>query len=147
MTVIAFDGESLACDSLANISGIRATTKKIFTTGNLMYGGAGDQYAVTNMVEWIKAGAVISMFPESQKGDDFARFMVIDKDKRILIYEKSPHPLVMEGKRMAIGSGADFAMTAMYLGMSAHDAVGIAIELCESCGGEIQELRRLPKCT
>lgn len=40
----------------------------------------------------------------------------------------------------AVGSGRDYALAAMHLGLSARDAVGVAMEFDLNTGGELQEV-------
>jgi hypothetical protein len=65
---------------------------------------------------------------------------VIEADRSISFYERSPYPLRFEGIIFAIGSGRDFATAAMHLGHSASVAVSTACILDSACGNGIDTL-------
>jgi hypothetical protein len=140
MTCIAWDGKTLAADKRTNSSGIALTTCKVhLTPDGLLVAGAGDTHVICEMHGWFDGGRDPEKFPTSQKGDNFADFLCIDKG-RILIYGKSPTPFEVLDEKAAIGSGRDFALAAMHLGKSAPEAVAVACHFSTSCGNGIDSL-------
>lgn len=143
MTVIAWDGKTLAADKLACMGSTRHTTTKIFRTrdGGLA-GYAGDASFGEQVLAWYQQGAVVSSFPPSQRDkDDWAGLIVIKPNRPILRYERTPHPVTFHDTHFAIGCGREFAMAAMFLGCDARRAVEVASALDVNCGGGIDTLQ------
>lgn len=146
MTVIAFDGKTLAADKQASFGGLLRTVTKIHRIGSLLVGGSGEVAFIGNMLEWIRNGRDPATFPASQRDkDDWQPIMVVEPDGCMLIYERSPHPVRWQDRFGAIGSGRDYAMAAMHLGRSAAEAVGVACALDAGCGNGIDTLELHPQ--
>lgn len=142
MTVIAWDGTTLAADKRAVNSGLARTVTKVFVVGDKLVAIAGDYSSGLAMKAWAEGGFVEADFPESQKDkDSWATFVVIDAKKRVLVYEQTPHPLVFEDKHFVSGSGRDFAMAAMHCGKTAAEAVEIACLFECHCGNGVDAIR------
>jgi 20S proteasome alpha/beta subunit len=144
MTCVAWDGVTLAADKRATCSGYPATVTKIARapTGELV-GTSGDSDAGRALIAWFLAGAIPEQFPDN-RGDDGchrARLLVISPGPRITIYEAMPHPITIEDKFFAMGSGRDHALAVMYLGRTARKAVEVACALDTGCGNGIDTLR------
>ena len=141
MTIVAWDGETLAADKQATICGHGTTVTKIFRAGDGLVGFAGRASQAMEMLAWLAAGAEADDFPESQRDEDNAAAMlVITGESKILLYEFGPHPVLFEQKTFAIGSGRDYAIAAMYLGKTALEAVEVACILDTDCGCGIDTL-------
>ena len=142
MSVIAWDGHTLAADKRASFGNLIRTTTKIFRCrdgGLLAY--AGDASFGEQVRAWYEAGAVAADFPPSQRDkDDWAGMLVILRDRRIARYERTPYPVFYEDETFAIGCGRDFALAAMHLGKTAREAVEVAIALDSGCGNGIDAL-------
>lgn len=138
MTTIAFDGRWLAGDSMLTDNGARDSEgQKVFKLrdGTLVgFSGAYEDGLV--LVNWMKQG-------EPEEG----------RPKRLSINAIKVTPngeaFTCEGKLKwwpmkdafyAIGSGAPYAKTAMYLGQTAHKAVQIASEFDRTTGGKINKV-------
>ena len=142
MSCIAWDGEMLAADKQASVGGLARTTTKIKQIRNFLVGYAGEAVQGEEMVAWLSKGAKPNTFPEAQRDkDDWVAMLVIRPGVIIQIYERSPYPMVLEDKTMAIGSGRDFALTAMFLGKRADEAVRIACHFDKGCGLGVDVLR------
>lgn len=145
MTVIAWDGITLAADKLGECQGLIRTTTKIRKIRNNLVGIAGAASIGMEMFAWIAGGEKKGSFPESQMtGEDWAEVLVIRPGGLIFVYERTPYPVQYDAKFFAIGAGADFAVTAMYLGKDAYEAVRIACYLSTQCGCGVDELRLKP---
>lgn len=140
MTVIAWDGKTLAADRMMEMNGGKFPITKIrrLPDGTLI-GAAGDTPRAMQLVEWVEGGRITGQLPAPQ-GDMYARVLHIGADGRAALYANNDQPIVVEQPFMAIGSGQDYANTAMYLGHSATRAVAIASELCSSVGMGIDTL-------
>jgi hypothetical protein len=140
MTVIAWDGKTLAADKLSMRDGLRATVTKIHWVYGDLVGFAGEAVFGLQMVQWIREGSKPVDFPASQRGDDWVPIIVITKDRRILVYERTPYPLRIEEPFYAIGSGRELATMAMKCGKGAEEAVLLTNELTAYCGNGVDTL-------
>lgn len=140
MTVIAWDGKTLAADKQATEGGIRQVTTKIklITKGRFkahMIAGAGLTSQANMLMAWFEAGAEPSTFPKYQEVDDLsAALLVITPDKEILRFDVNPIPTVFYDKTYALGSGREVAIGAMAMGANAVQAVEVASHFCSGCG-------------
>lgn len=141
MTVIAWDGKTLAADKRAIQNGyVGGTVTKIHRWDGGLCAFAGDFDVGMQMVEWLRGGGNPEKFPTRQAQNCDALFMVIANDGRVARYERTPIPLPFENVQQAMGSGRDYALAAMYLGLSARKAVEVACALDSGCGNGIDEL-------
>lgn len=96
MTVIAWDGKTLAADRRAlNNYLIRTMSPKIrrLSDGSLM-GCAGNADVAEEALAWYLDGAKPDKFPSTQRSESGCSGMIIiTPDKRILRYEATPYPL------------------------------------------------------
>jgi len=141
MTVIAWDGRTLAADKRSDYGGCIQVVTKIHRAGGCLVGGSGELSFVLGMVEWVRNGRDPSQFPASQRDkDDWQPTLVIEPSGRALMYERTPHPIRWEREFGAIGSGKQYALAAMRCGKTAAEAVAIASEFCPGCGNGIDAL-------
>jgi ATP-dependent protease HslVU (ClpYQ) peptidase subunit len=134
MTVIAWDGKTLAADRRTSFGSRHMTTRKAHRVNGALVAGAGETAAILEMVEWFRAGAKPEDLPANQRTDNCVTLLVITPKGEILEYANGPYPIVVKEKQWAVGSGAEFARTAMYLGKSAREAVTIACKF-DTCSG------------
>lgn len=134
MTVIAWDGKTLAADRMMDMHGGKFPVRKLaqLNDGAIM-GGAGDIPRVYEIQNWIADGAVPGEL-KAASGDLYARVLLVKADGTVLIYANNEFPIHILRPFMAIGSGQDFAIAAMYLGRTAIQAVYVASELSSECG-------------
>jgi 20S proteasome alpha/beta subunit len=141
MTVIAWDGTTLAADKLACYGCQTYTTTKIFRFEKGLLGLAGESGLGLPVVKWVMHGAIADQFPALQSSkDDWQPVLWIDLNGVIHIYERSPIPSIWEDGCCAIGSGREYAMAAMHLGCSAKEAVEVANALSCDCGRGVDVL-------
>lgn len=141
MSVIAWDGHTLAADKLASFGTTKHTTVKIFRVRDGLAGYAGMADFGEQVLAWYQDGAEPSEFPRSQRDkDDWAGLIVVKADGPILRYERTPYPIKFYDRHFAIGSGREFALAAMYLGCDARRAVEVACALDTGCGNGIDTL-------
>lgn len=139
MTVIAYDGRTLAADKLATNGGTKLTTVKIRRVPLGMVGASGDVHVTRALVVWAEKGFKVEDFPSEAK-DNGSQLLLIGHDRRKLLYCGSAHPAELEDDLISIGSGRDYAMAAMHLGHDARSAVQVACDLDVYCGGGITTL-------
>lgn len=136
MTVIAWDGHTLAADKKA-VNGSyshRVTKIRRLRDGRLFAGGGSSDFILA-MAEWLDEGANREDFPKSQADkDDWQPCVVITRDRRVLRYERSHVPFEIEEPFCALGSGRDYALAAMHLGKTAAEAVAVACRFDSACG-------------
>lgn len=141
MTVIAWDGKTLAADKRSTYGGMICTVTKIQKVNGLLVGGAGEASFIGAMLEWIKGGRVAAEFPSAQASkDDWQTVLVIELDGSTSLYERTPYPIRYEQPHIAIGSGREYARAAMALGFDSVRAVETAMLLDTGCGNGIDAL-------
>lgn len=140
MSVIAWDGTTLAADKRADSGGYNYTVTKIFDCGDALIGVAGDFPRGIQMLQWWKNGRTPEEFPFERVGDEWAVLLVIHRSGLIERYESRPEPFPVENPFHAVGSGRDFALMAMHVGYDARKAVELTCELSSHCGNGIDVL-------
>lgn len=141
MTVIAFDGKTLAADKRCTVAGQILTTTKIFKVTGELLGLSGDSAHCAEALNWFRAGAEPSKYPQELRSrEKFINALLIKRNGEVWRFEDSPHPYQLFGNFFAIGSGSDFALAAMHLGKSAAEAVEVASALNSGCGNGVDML-------
>lgn len=139
MTVIAFDGKTMAADKQGESGYIKTVRTKIRRLNGCLIGGAGTRHVVESVIAWLIAGAKPEQFPEpATKGE--ADILMVKPDGSIYLIQSGPHFTQLENRFFAIGCGADAAMAAMHLGYDAKHAVEVACIVNTGCGGGIDSL-------
>jgi len=138
MTVIAWDGRTLAADKRATSVGLARTVTKIQRHGDCLLAMTGDWDVAAEIRAWFKAGAVPSDFPTKAR-EDLSSLIVIRRDG-VDLYSTGPYPMPIESEKVAFGSGRDFAEAAMHLGCTAIEAVSVACHFQNDCGNGIDVL-------
>lgn len=136
MTVIAYDGKTLAADKQSTVVGYAHTVSKIFRVPGGRVGFPGQASHCMALLEWFKGGRKPAEYPKS---DDPAGALFIADDGSVWGYG-GPHPEKYEDKFVAQGCGRDYALAAMYLGKPAREAVEIACALDVNCGNGVDVL-------
>lgn len=140
MTVIAWDGTTLAADKRADSGGLTRTVTKIRRIGPLLCAGSGDYCQVVAGFSWIESGRNPDEFTAQMRDKDTSPDILVIDGKRILKYERTPYPIEFEDSFFAMGSGRDYAMAVMFLGFGAQRAVEVASALESGCGNGIDLL-------
>lgn len=138
MTTIAWDGTTLAADTLALSDCLKRRTSKLRVTDRFIYGMAGYESEGIVIARWLADGADVTKPPAVD--DDGAKGIIIDrKSGRAFIPSgKSCAFLPVHEPFFAVGSGRDFAIAAMALGKSAEEAVNLAAFYDASTGGIVE---------
>lgn len=150
MTVICWDGVTLAADTLMTDGSDKFDTIKIFRLKDgRLFGGAGHAGYAARILEWLGNGSKpkerpdFAMFPKGS----FEGLLIDGSDCFMLDGYLAPIPVT--SKWAAIGSGASHALTLMAAGYTAPAAVEFIIKnnLADGVGGEVQFLsaRRKPR--
>lgn len=147
MTVIAWDGITLAADRRGVMSGLPTLTNKIhLITANIVFAGCGDRYQALAAVDYLK-----KFYSKTDRAtlipptglDDFCGLIVeavplnhsVHFNTRVIQSQMVEAPLLE--KQIAFGSGRDFALAAMHLNQPAFDAVEIATKFDNCCGNGV----------
>lgn len=141
MSVVVWDGKTLAADrQVSDGSMVRTTTKiRQITTGKFkgyLIGAVGATATANLMMDWFEAGAKPEFFPyEYAKSAEMgASLIVITQKKEIWRFDHLPVPIIMEDDEYATGSGRDFAYGAMSMGADAAKACEVACTHSTECG-------------
>jgi ATP-dependent protease HslVU (ClpYQ) peptidase subunit len=142
MTIIVWDGKTLAADRQATCGNLARSMRKISRYGDILIGGAGTRSAVDAVMNWVLKGCVAQDFPKlsSVPAERDVSLWVINKNGTIRKFEDSPFPMVYDDNVFAEGSGRDFAYGAMAMGANAIQAVEIACRFDVTCGGGVDVL-------
>lgn len=145
MTVICWDGETLAADKRSINAGLVSKVTKIRRINGCLVGSAGDFSPIQAMFNWFAKGADTEKLPDCQKDKDrFAILLVITPEKKIMRYEQDGFPYEIEEDKYAIGCGRDYAIAAMAMGADAVKAVEIASRFDAGCGDGVDTLSFTP---
>lgn len=141
MTVVAWDGKTLAADKRTSFGGLHATTTKVHRANGALLAGCGVTAQVVELLCWYRAGCNPATFPEIQRdAKESVSLLAIQPGGLLLQWETTPYPLVLENKQWAIGSGRDFAIMAMHLGKTAREAVELACVFDSNSGNGVDSM-------
>lgn len=141
MTVIAWDGATLAADRRVESGGhIETMTKIARCPDGSLIGWAGFAMHGVRLVRWAMDGFDPLRFPVYPDGSKWASLYRILPDGRVLCYENHPEPLPLHDARIAAGTGGAYAMGAMAAGADARTAVEIACRYNCACGNGVDAL-------
>lgn len=144
MTVVVWDGKTLAADKRMTYYGLITPVTKIYRAGDSLLGFSGTAGNIGRYRAWFEGGADPTAFP-AQDGDNAVRMLAIRPGGRIEMYDRSGYPMVIEGRTCVIGSGQDYAAAALYLGCNAVGAVHVACALNSDCGEGVDTLTLDPE--
>lgn len=141
MSVIVWDGVSVAADTLCVRGDSKTYSRKIFKIDGYVIGAVGPSDYAEAMLAWLRknpANPPMEEFPkDTQSKDDFAIGVVFRADEQPRVYDRVPFPTIPLGDKFAVGSGRDCAIVALRLGASVYHAVEVTAECIEGVGGEI----------
>lgn len=161
MTVIAWDGTTLAADRLVCHAYLKYASTKVFAVngprGRALVGFAGSGSRVGAMLDWYMSGADPATYPKRDAEDNSVMVCVerfqepigaprIDggpymTGTRLRRYEGTGYAYPIESPLYADGSGQDVALAAMHCGRDAVQACELAGELLASCGLGVDAVR------
>lgn len=147
MTVIAWDGRSVAADRLGVVSG----GGRSFHSHSKLEKRDDKVYATTGMmapmrdawIAWHESGCdPASVPPCGALAEDLGNFIVFHEGKCFIFSAMVPYPCE-EAAPFAWGSGGDYALGAMLAGADAKVAAEIAIACDTRCGGPVDVIEML----
>ena len=140
MTVIAWDGRTLACDSQGTeADGTISAVEKIWSVdGETLIAAAGVVAEGLEMKRWYLDGAEPERFPTLPGYDKLDTVLVVVTAEAVRAYHQIPYPVLYAvDDPHAWGGASQIARTAMYLGKGAKRACEIACELSVRCGAPV----------
>lgn len=147
MTTIAWDGKTLAADSMGDQNCLRMKAVKVhrgvLADGKaFIFGGAGRTSDCIQLYEWIKTldskTLTRELYPHQSDANDPTCLLAVKRDG---VFRKTGPLLVPVYEDFyAVGSGRDFAISAMHFGKTAAEAVKHAIQFDLYSGGAVRTM-------
>lgn len=138
MSVVAWDGKTLAADRQGTSGGNKTTVSKIAAVqgDKILYAVAfvGLHTNGLRMMEWFAEGAEEEEFPAIENDGESLTSLIVASKKGLVVYEQCPTPILFRDKLQAWGSGASVALGALAMGADAKKAVEIACKYNIYCG-------------
>lgn len=145
MTIIAWDGKTLAADKRGTCAGMAYTVTKIHRLPDGLVAFSGGGAHASELLNWFHGARDPATYPRCED-DGGAGAIRIAMDGRIFMYAAAnPFPESIESPFFARGSGRDYAMAAMHLGCDARRAVEVACAFDIGCGNGIDTLELNPQ--
>lgn len=141
MTTVAWDGETMAADTLAVDNwGLKDRSSKIMRGNGWLAGGAGERHQIE---KWRRAAKDLTFeqllelgVPDWHKDDNDPSILITNGDGSYRsvggIFMRNSLPYY------AIGSGRDYALAAMCCKVDAEGAVRVAMNFDSHTGGDIE---------
>jgi ATP-dependent protease HslVU (ClpYQ) peptidase subunit len=135
MTVIAWDGRTLAADKQSTAGSMRRTATKIHRVTDGLVALSGDASHAHAVLAWFQGVRDPREFPLGAHPDTVGHVIYFTQDG-VFLYDGmgTGHREKIEDSFIAFGSGRDYAMAAMHLGCDARRAVEVACEFDVYCG-------------
>lgn len=141
MTVIAWDGKTLAADKQNTNGMTRTVVTKIHRVGDCLVAICGDASVGMEMLEWVRNGCNPENYPpHNRTPNEGSSVIVVKPDATVWKFENTPYPFKCEGRFLAFGCSDESALVAMDLGASAVKAVELASKYNNGCGMGIDSL-------
>jgi hypothetical protein len=137
MSVLVWDGVTLATDLASNDGRTLTPVNKIWKKDNAIYAGIGPLSLVAGLRRWYENGADYSKFPQ---GYAQGQFIVVRKSTGLTRYSLADGPVEHGFNAIALGTGRDFAYGALAVGADARAAVEAANKYCTTCGLGVQSM-------
>lgn len=139
MTVVAWDGKTLAADTQVRRGDVRTVGHaKIKDYEDCVYAITGDATHFDTLIGWHRNGCIVADYPADCK--DATTLIVVDKRSgECVSYIEGPYAW-RAGDVSAWGCGMSMASGAMYAGASAVEAVQICIDHCDGVGGTVMSV-------
>jgi len=145
MTVIAWDGKTLAADKRGTCAYMRYSVTKIHRVPDGLVAFSGGGAHAGELLNWFHGSRNPDAYPRCDN-DSGAGTIHIDQHGKVRMYSSAnPFPELIESPFFARGSGRDYAMAAMHLGCDARRAVEVACEFDIGCGNGIDTLTLEPQ--
>lgn len=145
MSVVVWDGKTVACDRRVNYGSVVASvpgfSKIQRRADGTILATVGDMTKAAYMIRWWAEGAIPSKW--NWNDTDNATLIVL-YHSRATAYYNSPERVPEPSAPWAWGSGREFAIGAMAAGATARAAVKIASKYVPTCGHGVTSMRCEP---
>lgn len=142
MTIVCWDGKTLAADKLRTTVGLKSTATKIYrlSMGELV-GFSGSEVHAMRLLKWFKDFRG-GEFPAPIGDDTGADALFIETSGDAWFYHSTCGGVGIkrDDPFLAMGAGRDYALAAMHLGFDARKAVEVACHFDAGCGNGIDTL-------
>lgn len=142
MSVIASDGKTIAADtqwtSMAMRTELGGATPKLYHIRGCALGCAGEARRIVQFIDWARAGAKPynqPEWPDEDKKGIFFQALELTGDRQLFLWDATLVRVAIPAP-YSIGSGAPFALAAMFCGKDPGEAVDLAKQLDTDCGGD-----------
>lgn len=142
MTVVAWDGHTMAADRKASTGAAPYEVTKLFrftdSAGHICIAGvAGCLRTGLAQIEWLRSGKQ-GEYPQSKDDEDYSTMLAATLlptgETRVLRYESKLPAIPLEGRWCVAGSGGAEAGALLESGASAVEAAKVACRLDQDCG-------------
>lgn len=137
MSVLVFDGYTLAADCASNDGQTLTPIVKLWKAEGMLIGGVGKLETVYIIRDWIAAG-MKEWRDNSFANDPTTHVVMVTRDKGLLRYTNTMYPVEHGFKKVSLGTGRDFAYGALAMGATAIEAVEAANLYSTTCGLGVQ---------
>ena len=137
MTVVVWDGSTLATDKMANDGSLKWESPKAWYVDNKIVSGVGLLQHIVLLREWVRKGAVVEDYPRHILNQHHTHQLVVVDSEGLWVYEGVPVPVQHGHTPIAFGHGRDFALGAMAMGANAEKAVEITNKYSLQCGNGV----------
>jgi len=143
MTTVAWDGKTIAADGQRThggdcvVPGDVHNKLHVLKSGSV-FAGAGDVGEILMVADWLDAGCKPGDRPKLSN-DGFGGLIAHPRGRCEKI-DSNLRPMPVNSRFMAVGSGESFALTAMYLGKTAEEAVRVASKFDVFTNGNVTSM-------
>lgn len=140
MTTVVFTAETIAWDTRMTRGSVIEQSPcldKVMVVKGRVFGFAGEIGVKETVVKWALRGAKEKTKPHP---DSSWTLIELLKDNTVRVHESNNAGSVIMALPVCIGSGSDFAYTALALGKSAVEAVETAMKFDVDTGGQVLSL-------
>jgi hypothetical protein len=141
MTIIVWDGTTLAADRMASRNGHASTVDKMWRHKGELIAHSGTYFQGELMRRWYMAGADVDTFPYCRDKNYETDMIVVGKDGLVRLYNDGPMAAPLYDRQFAMGSGRDYAYGAMAMGADAVVAANVACSHETGCGMGVMAMK------
>lgn len=135
MTVLAWDGKSLAADKQMTRSGERCKYTKLHRlTNGEVAAYTGSVQDCLGLLNWYVAGAKTNEWNDFRVDTEASAELIVLSEDGLYMFSNGPYAVKVEDPFAAFGSGKEYALGALTMGATAEQAVEIASQHDTHCG-------------
>lgn len=138
MSVVVWDGKTLAADRMGVCAGLGVTTTKMSKRGDTVLAWTGDSDRGHALADWYWNGEDKTSWPKFQSDGEGSTRLIVVQGGVCKVYEQEPYALLVLDTFAAWGSGRDFAYGALEMGADARRAVEVTCKHNVDCGKGIE---------